>query len=385
MDGGIRLSSYTLYVLYFQLPSFVLSTHTSLLGLSVSELKDVAQQVGLKPFVGKQMADWIYGKHVIDIDQMQNLSKEARRRLKEQFTIGCSSPVDEQRSVDGTVKYLYATAKGDFIETVYIPDGNRATLCVSSQVGCKMGCAFCMTGRQGYVASLTAADILNQIYSLPERDTLTNVVFMGQGEPFDNLDNVLKATEVLTSDWGWGWSPKRITVSSVGLAKGLARFLEESSCHLAISLHHPIPAERAALMPAERAFSIVDVVSLLKQYDFCRKDTRRQAVEGAHQRRLSFEYIVFKGINDSRQHADALIKLLQGLDCRINLIRFHDIPDTPLQGVSNEKMLSFRDYLTSHGLFTTIRASRGQDIFAACGLLSTAKQEAMKKASSDDK
>lgn len=384
MNGSVRLSLYTLFVLYFQLPSFVLSTHTSLLGLSVSELKDVAQQVGLKPFVGKQMADWIYGKHVTDIDQMQNLSKEARRRLKEEFTIGCSAPVDEQRSVDGTVKYLYATAKGDFIETVYIPDGNRATLCVSSQVGCKMGCAFCMTGRQGYVASLTAADILNQIYSLPERDTLTNVVFMGQGEPFDNLDNVLKATEVLTSEWGWGWSPKRITVSSVGLAKGLARFLEESSCHLAISLHHPIPAERATLMPAERAFSIVDVVSLLKQYDFCRKDTRRQAAEGAHQRRLSFEYIVFKGINDSRQHADALIKLLQGLDCRINLIRFHDIPDTPLQGVSNEKMLSFRDYLTSHGLFTTIRASRGQDIFAACGLLSTAKQEAMKKASSGD-
>lgn len=377
------LSIHTLF-LYFQPPSFVLSTHTSLLGLSVSELKDVAQQVGLKPFVGKQMADWIYGKHVTDIDQMQNLSKEARRRLKEKFTIGCSAPVDEQRSVDGTVKYLYATAKGDFIETVYIPDGNRATLCVSSQVGCKMGCAFCMTGRQGYVASLTAADILNQIYSLPERDTLTNIVFMGQGEPFDNLDNVLKATEVLTSEWGWGWSPKRITVSSVGLAKGLARFLEESSCHLAISLHHPIPAERATLMPAEKAFSIVDVVSLLKQYDFCRKDTRRQAAEGAHQRRLSFEYIVFKGINDSRQHADALIKLLQGLDCRINLIRFHDIPDTPLQGVSNEKMLFFRDYLTSHGLFTTIRASRGQDIFAACGLLSTAKQEAMKKASSGD-
>lgn len=357
-----------------------MSTLTSLLGLSVAELKDVAQQVGLKPFVGKQMADWIYGKHVTDIDQMQNLSKDARRRLKEKYTIGCSKPVDEQRSVDGTVKYLYATAKGDFIETVYIPDGNRATLCVSSQVGCKMGCAFCMTGRQGYVASLTATDILNQIYSLPERDTLTNVVFMGQGEPFDNLDNVLRATQVLTADWGWAWSPKRITVSSVGLAKGLARFLEESSCHLAISLHHPMPQQRAAIMPAEKAFSIVDIVSLLKQYDFCRKDTRRAGTEGAHQRRLSFEYIVFKGINDSKQHADALINLLQGLDCRINLIRFHDIPDTPLQGVSNEKMVSFRDYLTSHGLFTTIRASRGQDIFAACGLLSTAKQEAMKEA-----
>lgn len=356
-----------------------MSTLTSLLGLSVAELKEVALQVGLKPFVGKQMADWIYQKHVTDIDQMQNLSKEARKRLKEKFTIGCSKPIDAQRSVDGTVKYLYATAKGDFIETVYIPDADRATLCVSSQVGCKMGCAFCMTGRQGYVASLTATDIINQIYSLPERDTLTNVVFMGQGEPFDNLDNVLKTTEVLTASWGWGWSPKRITVSSVGLAKGLARFLEESSCHLAISLHHPIPTERGALMPAEKAFSITDVVSLLKQYDFCRKNTRRTAAEGTHQRRLSFEYIVFKGINDSKQHADALIKLLQGLDCRINLIRFHDIPNTPLQGVSNEKMLSFRDYLTSHGLFTTLRASRGQDIFAACGLLSTAKQEALKK------
>lgn len=357
-----------------------MSTKASLLGLSVTELKSVAQQIGLKSFVGKQMADWLYAKHVTSIDQMQNISKDAREKLKEKFTIGCSKPVDEQRSVDGTIKYLYATAKGDFIETVYIPDGNRATLCVSSQVGCKMGCAFCMTGRQGYVASLTTADILNQIYSLPERDKLTNVVFMGQGEPFDNLDNVLKATQALTADWGWAWSPKRITVSSVGLSKGLIRFLEESSCHLAISLHHPIPQQRAALMPAEKAFSITDIVSLLKQYAFCRKDTRKNgSEEGAHQRRLSFEYIVFKGINDGMQHADALIALLQGLDCRINLIRFHDIPNTSLQGVSNEKMLSFRDYLTSHGIFTTIRASRGQDIFAACGLLSTAKQEAMKK------
>lgn len=359
-----------------------MSTQTSLLGLSVAELKEVAQKVGLKPFVGKQMADWIYGKHVTDIDQMANISKDARAKLKALYTIGCSTPIDEQRSVDGTVKYLYTTAKGDFIETVYIPDGNRATLCVSSQVGCKMGCAFCMTGRQGYVASLSATDILNQIYSLPERDTLTNVVFMGQGEPFDNLDNVLRATQVLTADWGWAWSPKRITVSSVGLAKGLARFLEESSCHLAISLHNPIPTERAALMPAERAFSIENVVSLLKQYEFCRKDTRNSVgTEGAHQRRLSFEYIVFKGINDSKKHADALLALLQGVDCRINLIRFHDIPDTPLKGVSDDKMVAFRDYLTSHGLFTTIRASRGQDIFAACGLLSTAKQEEMKNSS----
>ena len=352
----------------------------SLLGLTLDELSAVALELGLPKFVGKQIADWIYCKHIHSIEEMSNLSKVARAKLAERYTIGCSQPVDEQRSVDGTVKYLYKTAEGDFIETVFIPDGERATLCVSSQVGCKMHCAFCMTGRQGYVASLTAADILNQIYSLPERDRLTNIVFMGQGEPFDNLDNVLKATEVLTAKWGYAWSPKRITVSSVGLAKGLHRFLDESKCHLAISLHHPIPAGRAQLMPAEKAFSIEDVVHLLEQYDFCRKSQRGVSSDVARQRRVSFEYIVFAGINDSLRHADALIKLLRNLDCRVNLIRFHDIPDTPLHGADDQKMVQFRDYLTSHGLFTTIRASRGQDIFAACGLLSTAKQEAMKQA-----
>ena len=352
----------------------------SLLGLTLNELQAVAIELGLPKFVGKQMADWIYSKHVRSIEEMTNLSKAARAKLTEQYELGISAPVDEQRSVDGTVKYLYRTAEGDFIETVFIPDGERGTLCVSSQVGCKMHCAFCMTGRQGYVASLSATDILNQIYSLPERDRLTNIVFMGQGEPFDNLDQVLRATEVLTADWGYAWSPKRITVSSVGLAKGLRRFLDESRCHLAISLHHPIPSGRAQLMPAEKAFSIEDVVHLLEQYDFCRKPARgSQTSDVAHQRRVSFEYIVFAGINDTLRHADALIALLHNLDCRVNLIRFHDIPDTPLHGVDDKKMVQFRDYLTTHGLFTTIRASRGQDIFAACGLLSTAKQEAMKQ------
>ena len=352
----------------------------SLLGLTLNELQAVAIELGLPKFVGKQMADWIYSKHVRSIEEMTNLSKAARAKLTEQYELGISAPVDEQRSVDGTVKYLYRTAEGDCIETVFIPDGERGTLCVSSQVGCKMHCAFCMTGRQGYVASLSATDILNQIYSLPERDRLTNIVFMGQGEPFDNLDQVLRATEVLTADWGYAWSPKRITVSSVGLAKGLRRFLDESRCHLAISLHHPIPSGRAQLMPAEKAFSIEDVVHLLEQYDFCRKPARgSQTSDVAHQRRVSFEYIVFAGINDTLRHADALIALLHNLDCRVNLIRFHDIPDTPLHGVDDKKMVQFRDYLTTHGLFTTIRASRGQDIFAACGLLSTAKQEAMKQ------
>lgn len=349
-----------------------------LLGLTPEELRDVAASVGLPAFAGKQMAEWLYKKHAASIDEMTNLSKVGRARLAETYEVGTMAPMDCQRSVDGTVKYLFPTAAGHFVETVYIPDGDRATLCVSSQVGCKMHCAFCMTGRQGFVAQLTAADILNQIHALPERDTLTNIVFMGQGEPFDNLDAVLRATEVLTADWGFAWSPRRITVSSVGLAKGLMRFLDESECHLAISLHHPIPEERGQLMPAERAFSIRDVVGVLKQYDFCRRRPLNAATP--HQRRLSFEYIVFAGVNDSLRHADALIDLLRDLDCRINLIRFHDIPDTPLHGVNAERMTRLRDYLTAHGLFTTIRASRGQDIFAACGLLSTKKFETMHNA-----
>lgn len=335
-----------------------------LLGMSLQELKDVAKSLGMPAFTGGQMAKWLYAKHVSSIDDMTDISKANREKLKGQYAIGCMQPTDRVQSCDGTVKYLYPTASGKFVETVYIPDKDRATLCVSSQVGCKMNCLFCQTGKQGFEGNLTVCDILNQIYTLPERDTLTNIVFMGQGEPMDNLDNVLRATEVLTADYGYAWSPKRITVSSVGLRGKLKRFIEESDCHLAISLHSPIHEQRAMLMPAERAMPITDIVEMLRGYDF------------SHQRRLSFEYIVFGGLNDSQTHAREIIKLLKGLDCRVNLIRFHQIPGVDLHGADESRMEAFRDYLTGHGVFTTIRASRGQDIYAACGLLSTAKKEA---------
>ena len=298
---------------------------------------------------------------------MTNISKANREKLAAAYAVGCKDPIDAQYSKDGTVKYLFPTESGKFVETVYIPEDDRATLCVSSQVGCKMNCLFCQTGKQGFEGSLTATDILNQVYSLPERDKLTNIVFMGQGEPMDNLDNVLRATEILTAGFGYGWSPKRITVSSVGVKGKLKRFLEESDCHVAISMHSPLHEQRSALMPAERGMSIESIVGLLANYDF------------SHQRRLSFEYIVFKDVNDSEAHAKAIVRLLKGLDCRINLIRFHPIPNTPLQGVDDRKMEVFRNYLTQHGVFTTIRASRGQDIFAACGLLSTAKEKEERK------
>lgn len=357
---------------------------TPLLGLSERQLKAVATGLGLKPFVGKQIADWLYKKGVTEIAQMTNLSKAAREALAAAYSVGRSEALDVQRSkLDGTAKYLFPTREGHFVESVMIPDGERATLCVSSQVGCKMGCAFCMTGRQGYSASLTAGDIINQVASLPERDRLTNIVFMGQGEPLDNFDAVLAATEVLTAPWGYGWSPRRITISTVGLRRGLMRLLEETPCHVAVSLHDPIPAERAEMMPAERALSITETVDMLRAYGAW---NRRRPVTAAgvgeelsHQRRLSFEYILFDGLNDSRRHADALLSLLRGLDCRVNLIRFHTIPDTPFRGATQRQLTAFRDYLTSHGLFTTIRASRGEDIMAACGLLSTKRQEEERK------
>ena len=343
-----------------------------LIGLSQEELKAVVREMGMPAFTANQILKWLYQQHVGSIDEMTNLSKANRERLAAEYVVGAMAPIDCQRSKDGTIKYLFpvcchgmttnGTESERFVETVYIPDGERATLCVSSQVGCKMNCLFCQTGKQGFEGNLTAGDILNQIYALPERERLTNIVFMGQGEPMDNLDAVMRATEILTADYGYAWSPRRITVSSVGIKNKLKRFLDESECHVAVAMHTPLPEQRSRLMPAERQMSITEVVELLRHYDF------------SHQRRCSFEYICFGGLNDTPAFAREIVKLLQGLDCRVNLIRFHEIPGVDLPGSDEKRMEALRDYLTAHGVFTTIRASRGQDIFAACGLLSTARK-----------
>lgn len=336
----------------------------NLVGLTLSELQDVVLQLGMPLFTAKQIADWLYVKKVDSIDKMTNVSLKFRSLLAEKYTIALSAPAESAESADGTVKHLFQVADGRFVEAVFIPDRDRATLCISSQVGCKMGCVFCMTGRQHYTASLTAGEIMNQIISLPEeqREALTNVVFMGMGEPLDNLKNVLAVTEILTAQWGFAWSPKRITISTVGLRRELKRLVEECECHIAISLHAPNPEKRRELIPAEKAFSMTEMLEILKRYDF------------AHQRRLSFEYTMFKDVNDSIADAKELLTLLQGFSCRINLIRFHAIPDSPLRPASEDDIVKFRDYLTQHGLFATIRASRGEDIWAACGMLSTIKQ-----------
>ncbi len=334
-----------------------------LLGLTLDELKDVALECGLPKFAAKQMADWLYKKRVLSIEEMTNLSLADRNLLSEKYDVGRSLPVEDQRSIDGTVKYLFKTDAGKFIESVMIPEDERATLCVSSQVGCKMNCLFCMTGKQGFNGHLSANEILNQVCSIEESDDLTNIVFMGMGEPLDNYEQLKKTLDIMTSDYGFAWSPKRITVSTTGVTPKLKRFLDESNAHLAVSLHTPIKEQRLSIMPAEKAFPLSGVLDLLKQYDWSK------------QRRLSFEYIMFKDFNDSLVHAKELFKILNGLDCRVNLIRFHAIPNVDLVTSSNETMVQFRDYLTRKGLMCTIRSSRGEDIFAACGMLSTEKSK----------
>lgn len=333
-----------------------------LIGMTLDRLRVVAQEVGLKPFAAKQMAAWLYRRHVSDIEQMTDLSKSAREKLAERYVVGLQAPKAEAVSADGTVKYLFEGAPSRDVESVYIPDRDRATLCVSSQAGCKMNCSFCMTGRGGFNGDLSAAQIINQILSIPQSDELTNIVFMGMGEPMDNIGPVLDAIEILTAPWGMAWSPKRITVSSIGKIKELKRLLDSTKVHIAISLHNPFPAERAQIMPVEKAYSITEVINLLSEYDF------------SHQRRLSFEYIMWEGVNDSPRYSAALARLIGQLDCRVNLIRFHAIPGSDLRPSSPQRMEAFRDYLNAKGITATIRASRGEDIMAACGMLAGQKK-----------
>ena len=338
------------------------SKKIELYGASLEQLRTICESLDLPRFAPKQIAKWLYTRFVTDIDAMTDLSKVARERLKEHCELGLSAPLKVSVSQDGTKKYLFRTSQGEYIESALIPDGERMTLCVSSQAGCKMGCKFCATGRMGFRHQLSATEIINQILSIPERDKLTNLVFMGMGEPLDNIDNLLRTLDILTAEWGMAWSPTRITVSTAGVAKTLPRLLDDSKVHIAVSLHNPFPEERKEIMPIESSYSIREVCDILRRYDF------------THQRRVSFEYIVLEGMNCSMRHIKELSRLLDGIKCRINLIRFHKIPDSPFYSPELERIIEFRDTLTKRGIQTTLRASRGEDIEAACGLLSTAEK-----------
>lgn len=330
-----------------------------LLGKTLTELQEVAAALCLPKFTAKQMADWLYKKQIAEIDEMTNLSLIARQSLSDNYSVGAIRPTLVQESQDGTKKYLFSVENHQFIESVMIPETDRKTLCVSSQIGCKMGCKFCATGKMGFHGNLSANEIINQIYSVEESKLLTNFVFMGMGEPFDNMDALMKVLEILTAEWGFAKSPRRITVSSIGVIPMIHRFLQESECHLAISLHSPFDEERKQIMPIQSKYPIEEVVNAIRQYDF------------SGQRRVSFEYILFDNLNDTTHHVKALVKLLSGIKCRVNLIRFHASPDMPFFSPDNARVQLFSDMLNNKGITTTVRASRGEDIQAACGLLST--------------
>jgi 23S rRNA (adenine2503-C2)-methyltransferase len=331
----------------------------SLIGLNLKEIAQETAFLGLPSYTSREIALWIYNKGATSFNDMSNISIKARKDLSAKFDIRLFPPSKVSISIDGTKKYLFPAAGSKYIETAYMPEKMRHTLCISSQVGCKMGCLFCMTARQGFQGHLKCSEILNQIYSLPERKEITNLVYMGMGEPFDNIDEVLKSLEILTSDYGPGFNPKKITVSTIGLIPGMKRFIEETKCQLAISLHSPFDEERAMLMPVENIYPVRKVIDFLKSYDLSK------------QRRISFEYILFKGINDSKAHINQLARLLNGLRCHINLMHFHPIPGTPLIGTTDQELQEFKNNLNKKGILTTIRASRGLDILAACGMLST--------------
>lgn len=340
------------------------------MGKTLQELKETVKELGLPGFTAQQIADWLYKKEVNSIDEMTNLSLKNRKVLNERYTLGTRKYLNFQESVDGTKKYLFPALTGKFIEAAYIPGSSRKTLCVSSQVGCKMGCLFCMTGKQGFQGNLSAGEIINQIRSLPEREHLTNIVYMGMGEPLDNTEEVLKSLEILTSDWGFAMSPRRITVSTIGMISGMKSFLENSECHLAVSLHTPFDNERKKLMPVENIYPLKEVMSEIRKYNWFR------------QRRVSFEYIMFKDLNDTDRHVNELSRLLRGIKCRVNLIRFHPIPDTPLESTPDPAIENFKNKLNDKGVTATVRKSRGEDILAACGLLST--KEMLKQEKEED-
>ncbi len=337
-----------------------------LFGKNLDEIKEIVTANGLPAFAAKQITDWLYKKEISDIEEMSNISAANRKKLADNYCVGIEKPAQVSVSADGTKKYVFQIGNKHFIESVFIPEKERNTLCISSQIGCKMNCLFCATGKQGFLGNLTANQILNQMRSIDELKSLTNIVFMGMGEPLDNITEVLKAIEIITASYGYGWSPKRITVSTVGVLAPLKQFLEKSQCNLAISVHAGNSFVRKELVPLEKTQPIQEILALVKNYDF------------THQRRLSIEYILFDQLNDTEEQALLLASMLKQIPCRINLIPYHRIPQVGLLPSSREKIENFQKILMKKGITTTIRRSRGQDIEAACGMLSTKKMNTVK-------
>jgi 23S rRNA (adenine2503-C2)-methyltransferase len=329
---------------------------TSLCGLTAEEIMDLA---GYDRSHAITIANCLYKKKIDDILLFPGIPKRIKGSLNNISYPGKFKPVDSKKSSDGSIKYLFKNEVGLEFETVYIPDNKRNTVCVSSQSGCRMGCPFCITGKYGFRGNLSVQDIINQAISLPESGRITHVVFMGMGEPMDNIDNVLKACNILSSEWGLTISSRNITVSTVGISAGVEKFLIHSNCNLTLSLYSPFPEERYRAVPAEKRYPAGKIIDMMKNYQVGKR------------RRMSIAYVMIRGINDTDRHLEGLKVLLKGSKIRINLLAYHSIPDDENISSSAERMQYFRHQLVISGISASIRKSRGLDVSAACGLLAS--------------
>lgn len=337
----------------------------NLFGQTLGTLTKLATAAGEPAYRAKQAATWLYHQHVSEIDEMRNLPAALRAEWTAEHEITLPQITPAGTSTDGTRKYTWDAFGGDIFESALIPETDRLTLCVSSQAGCRIGCRFCLTARKGLRQNLSSAEILGQYRSLPERDRVTNIVFMGMGEPLDNTDAVLESVEVLTSDWGYGFSPRRITVSSVGILPDLERLLDETDVNVAISMHTARREERLPLVPSENRYPIASIVDLLRH----RAELAMPPFTGTGRRRLSFEITMLADTTDRPDQARAIRDLIQGIPARVNLIPWNPFPGTSFRPSARERIAEFQQILKRAGIMTTVRESRGQDIGAACGLL----------------
>ena len=329
---------------------------TSLCGLTADEIMHLA---GSDQSHAIAIANCLYKKRIDDISLFTGISKRIKEELSNKSYPGLYKHLAANKSADGTIKYLFRNEQGQEFETVYLPDNKRNTVCVSSQSGCRMGCPFCVTGRYGFRGNLSVQDIINQIISLPESGSITHVVFMGMGEPMDNIDNVLKACKILSAEWGLAISPRNITVSTVGIISGIKTFLAHSKCNLAMSLYSPFPEERNNVVPAEKKYPAGEIIDIMKNH------------QSGKRQRMSIAYVMIRGINDTDRHLEALTKLLEKSNIRINLLPYNSIPGDTNTSSSPERMQHFKHELVISGISASIRKSRGTDVSAACGLLAS--------------
>jgi len=334
-------------------------TRQSLCGLSAGEIFKIIEPWDYNLSHAVSIANSIFKRQIRDVPALKSVPKQLKNLLQNDFEVGAFMPVTSQLSSDGTEKYLFKSDDGKLFETVYIPDTKRNTLCLSTQSGCRMGCSFCATGNWGFHGNLSVPEIVNQFISIPHAGKITHAVFMGMGEPLDNLDNVLKACNIITSGWGLSLSPRNVTVSTVGITPAIEKFLSGCDCNLALSLFSPFPEERRSMIPVESKYPVKEIIDLLKDFPLGKR------------RRISLAYIMIKDLNDTGRHLDELRSLVTGSGLRVNLLEYHQAGSDTNTSSTPERMMYFKHNLVISGVSASIRRSRGADISAACGLLAT--------------